>query len=117
MQNSSHKAGCDEETMADAQDITIRVIVFKENDLWVAQCLEYDIGAQAADIDTLNERLKTVLKSEIKESVERNGKPFAGIGPAPQRFELMWKHRVRSVEITPPAWLIDKAKVNYAIVT
>jgi hypothetical protein len=102
--------------VATGSDITIRVVVFKDDDVWVAQCLEYDIGAQAADIDTLNERLNVVLKAELKESIERHGKPFAGIEPAPQRFHTMWEHRVRSVAITPPAWLIDKAKVDYALV-
>jgi hypothetical protein len=102
--------------MATGSDITIRVVVFKDNDMWAAQCLEYDIGAQADDIDTLNERLNVVLNAELKESIERHKKPFAGIGPAPQRFQMMWEHRVRSVEITPPPWIGDKAKLDYALV-
>jgi hypothetical protein len=105
--------------MSDAQDIAIRVVVFKDNDVWVAQCLEFDIGAQADSIDALTERLNAVLKAELKESVERNKMPFAGIAPAPQRFHTMWEHRTRSLEIkamTPPAWLINQAKVDYALV-
>jgi hypothetical protein len=102
--------------MPAVSDITIRVVVFKDNDAWVAQCLEYDIGAQADNIDTLNERLNVVLKAELKESIERHGRPFAGIDPAPQRFHTMWEHRVRSVSITSPSWLIDKTKVDYALV-
>jgi hypothetical protein len=96
---------------------TIRVVVFQDGDKWVAQCLEYDIGAQADDIDTLNERLKVVLKAELKESLARGKAAFADIGPAPQRFHNMWEHRVRSIEITPPPWIADKAKLDYALVT
>jgi hypothetical protein len=95
---------------------TIRVVVFQDGDMWVAQCLEYDIGAQADDIDTLNERLNVVLKSELKESLARGNAPFAGISPAPQRFQNMWEHRVRSIEITPSPWIADKAKLDYALV-
>ncbi len=84
---------------------TIRVIVFQDDGLWVAQCLEYDIGAQAADIDSLNDRLIVVLKAECKESLERHGKPFAGIDPAPERFHLMWERRARSV---PAPWLTGR---------
>ena len=105
--------------MSDAQDITIRVVVFKDNDVWVAQCLEYDIGAQADSIDALTARLNAVLKAEFKESMERHEMPFAGIAPAPQRFQMMWEHRTRSLTIksmSPPAWLINKAKVDYALV-
>jgi hypothetical protein len=80
---------------------TIRVIVFKDGDLWVAQCLEYDIGAQAPDIDTLNTRLQVVLNAELKESLERHKTPFAGIPEAPKRFHVMWEHRARSVEVSP----------------
>jgi hypothetical protein len=81
---------------------TIRVLVFKDGDLWVAQCLEYDIGAQAPDIDTLHERLDVALKTELKESLERGGgTPFAGIDPAPPRFHRMWERRARTVQVSP----------------
>jgi hypothetical protein len=103
--------------MSDAQDITIRVVVFKDNDVWVAQGLEFDIGAQADSIDALTERLDAVLKAEFKESFERHEMPFAGVPQAPQRFHTMWEHRTRSLAIkpmTPPAWPINRAKVDYA---
>jgi hypothetical protein len=80
---------------------TLRVVVFKDGDLWVAQCLEHDIGAQAPTIDALNVRLKVVLDAELKESLERHYAPFAGIPPAPERFQLMWDHRSRSVDVKP----------------
>ena len=72
-----------------------------KRDCWVAQCLEHDIGAQAPDIDTLNVRLGVVLNAELNESLERHGKPFAGIDPAPARFHLMWERRARSVDVSP----------------
>lgn len=75
---------------------TIRVIIFKDCDQWAAQCLEYDIGAQAADLDTLQLRLSVVLDMEAAESVGREGMPFDGIEPAPERFHTMWEHRSRS---------------------
>jgi hypothetical protein len=102
----------------DADTITIRVIVFQDDGQWVAQCLEHDIGAQATDIDTLNDRLVTVLKAEFKESIERHGKPFAGIAPAPERFQVMWERRARSIEMTPAPWMLaaNRAKLNMALV-
>lgn len=87
------------------QTDTIRVIVFKEDGQWVAQCLEFDISAQADDLDTLSERLVVTLKAEIRESLERHGKPFAGIDPAPKRFHMMWDRRPRSVEVNPAPWV------------
>jgi hypothetical protein len=98
---------------------TIRVIVFHDNGMWVAQCLEHDIGAQAADIDTLNARLEVVLRSEFNASMEKHGKPFEGIEPAPERFQLMWKHRTRSIDFNPAPWMSSHENaphLNYALV-
>jgi hypothetical protein len=96
----------------------IRVIMFQDSGMWVAQCLEYDIGVQAEDLDTLSDRLKVVLKAEFKESVERHGKPFAGIDPAPERFQLMWERRARSLEVTPAPWMTggERPHLNMALV-
>lgn len=72
---------------------TLRVVVFQDGDKWVAQCLEYDIGAQADDTDTLQTLFEVVLKAEFAESMARHGEPFAGIPKAPERFERMWDKR------------------------
>src|SRR5262245_11805331 len=90
--------------------ISIRVIMFQDDGLWVAQCLEHDIGAQAPDVDTLMSRLEVVLTAECKESVERNNEPFAGIDPAPERFHQMWERRARSVEMSPAPWMTGSAR-------
>ena len=84
--------------MAHAGDV--RVIVFNDAGVWVAQCLEFDIGAQAADLDTLRARLDVVIGAELKESEERGGRPFEGIEPAPVRFQEMWDRRSRTFEAT-----------------
>jgi hypothetical protein len=94
----------------------IRVIMFQDGDQWVAQCLEYDLGAQAPDIDTLNDRITVLIKAELKESIDRHDKPFGGIPPAPARFQHMWERRVRSVEVSPAPWMRGKANLNFALV-
>jgi hypothetical protein len=92
---------------------TIRVIVFQDNGMWVAQCLEHDIGAQAEDIDTLSARLEVVLRAEFNASMEKHGKPFVGIDPAPERFQLMWEHRTRSVDLSPAPWITSHENVPH----
>ena len=90
--------------------IAIRVVVFKDDGNWVAQCLEYDIGAQAESMDLLNDRLKVVLMAEFKESMERHQAPFAGIDPAPERFQRMWERRAQSFKVSPALapWMIGQ---------
>ena len=60
----------------------LRIVVTKEDDMLVAQCLEYDICTQAADIDTLKDRMGCLIQIE-RESGQ-------AIDPAPERFHKMW---------------------------
>ena len=95
---------------------TLRIVVFQDDGLWVAQCLEHDIGAQAADFDTLMTRLEVTIKAELRESLERNHAPFAGIDRAPERFFQMWERRARSVEMSTPPWMHAAEKVSLGLV-
>ncbi len=100
-----------------AETITLRVIVFQDDGLWVAQCLEHDIGAQATDVDTLMARFEVVMKAECKTSIENGTMLLAGIPPAPERFQNMWERRARAVDVTPAPWMIaDKVKLGLGLV-
>jgi hypothetical protein len=70
---------------ADGQQ-TVRVVVFREADVYVAQCIEYDIATQAKDLSTLIERLDLTIDAECAMSRERGEAPFANIPPAPNYF-------------------------------
>ncbi len=96
--------------------INLRVLMFRDGGLWVAQCLEYDIGAQASDLDTLHDHFTSVVDAEVKESMERHGKPLVGIDPAPERFHKMWDRRARSIESVPGAWMINDMNVDLGLV-
>jgi hypothetical protein len=68
----------------------IRAILFREGDLWVGQCIEYDIGAQAKTLTELHKKLELTVMLDLQESVKRHGVPFKGIQPAPNSFADMW---------------------------
>jgi len=74
----------------------VRAVIFQDSDLWVAQCLEYDIGAQAPDLETLQSRLGLVIRAELLTSLEMGNEPFGGINAAPKRFFDMWEGRLPS---------------------
>lgn len=84
--------------MASAQratgDLThIRAIVFREGGLYVAQCLELDISAQASDIDAVLDRLELTIEAERAMSLDKGGEEFDGICPAPNYFHELWEKR------------------------
>lgn len=80
---------------------TIRVIIFREGDLWVAQCVEYDIGAQAPSLGELTRKLDLTIEAEVRESLRRHGVPFKGIPRAPAQTEEMWNRQVGSFKPAP----------------
>jgi hypothetical protein len=71
----------------------LRVIVYPDGDLFIAQCLEKDIATQARDIPTLLERLDLTIDAECAMSRDRNETPFSQIGAAPNYFHDLWEKR------------------------
>lgn len=69
---------------------TLRVVLRKESEQWVAQCLEVDICIQAPDLDTLEGRLEVALEAE----------DLAVLGPAPQYYFDVWE-TARKIESLP----------------
>jgi hypothetical protein len=63
----------------------VRVVIFKDEDQWVAQCLEHDICVQAPCIDQIPPRMKTALELE--------GVGLEGLPAAPDEFFKMWLRR------------------------
>ena len=94
------------------RNLTLRAIVVQDGDLWAAQCLEYDIGAQGRTLEESIERLSFAIRAECAESVERSGTEFAGIPAAPGEFEEMWNRRAGAFH--PVSALADK-NVEYAL--
>lgn len=92
--------------------VEIRVIVFKDSDQWVAQCLEYDIAAQAGDLDTLRSRLLVAIDAEALASEEIVGERFKGIPEAPKHFHRMWERKASSFRHTEAR---DGANVDMAL--
>ena len=63
----------------------ISVVVFKEGDFWVAQCLEYDIATQARSLRDLQYELQRTLIGHVVAANDANQVPFAKLAPAPQK--------------------------------
>jgi hypothetical protein len=80
-------------TAPDGNEKTIRVIVFREGDLYVAQCLEYDIATQAKSIESLIDRLELTLDAEFSLCEEQGKQPHKAIPPAPNYYHGLWETR------------------------
>lgn len=99
--------------MTDSHEL--RVIMFRDGNQWVAQCLEYDIGAQASDLETLEARLGVALDAEFETSMEVHGTPFAGIDPAPPHYHEMWERRSGEFKPSHPSEIKDDFRFELAL--
>jgi hypothetical protein len=69
---------------------TINVVIFREGDFWVAQCLEYDIAAQAKSLRDLQYEIQRTLAGLIITATEAKEGRFEHIAPAPKRYWEMF---------------------------
>ncbi len=72
------------------QSNAIRFVIFKEDEVYVAVCLEHYIGAQGCSMDEVKQRLRTAYRATLDDTRARSGRPFDGIEPAPARYHEMW---------------------------
>jgi hypothetical protein len=77
----------------------IRAILFRDGEWYSAQCLEYDIAAQAKTLEDLRYELQRVIITHIAVSIELGSKPFENLDAAPQKFWDMYANA--KTEINP----------------
>lgn len=70
---------------------SIRAIIFRDSGKWIAQCVDYDILAQADDLAAVRSRLLVAIRAEQQASIEFNGEAFKGIDPAPKFYRELWE--------------------------
>lgn len=69
----------------------LRVVLFSEDSVWIAQCIEHDIAAFGASIQEVRENLLITLDAEAVETKRATGVVFGGIAPAPAEFLERWE--------------------------
>ena len=67
-----------------ARKYAIRAVVFQEGDWLCAQCLEYDLVAQAKSLPRLYEALRRLIIGHIAVRARHRQQPFLGLPRAPQ---------------------------------
>lgn len=78
----------------------LKVIVFKGAERWVAQCLDFDIAAQARSIDDLPLALSRAILAEIETARQRGESAFHRLPAPPRKYLEMSGPPLRS-----EAWL------------
>lgn len=70
---------------------SLSVVVLRRKNWWVAQCLEYDIAAQAEDLNELPYELHRLLVGRMVASKEVGIDPFERLPAAPHEYWEMFE--------------------------
>lgn len=62
----------------------------RQEKIWIAQCLEHDVGAQALQIKDLTQRFLSALAHDWHFLAQNDHDVFSNPVPAPERFVKMW---------------------------
>jgi hypothetical protein len=77
---------------------SISVVLIQEGNWWSAQCLEYDIAAQAKTVTDLRYELERVIISHVAVSVKLGREPFEGLERAPQKYWTLFENSKLRIE-------------------
>jgi len=100
------------------KNLLVRVLFLKEGDAWVAQCLEYDIAAQAKTLPEAEQAFERTLVGQIMLDLRRGKEPFSGTKPAPRMYwrkfneglGLRMEPTIELPKQTPPAFMIEEIR-------
>lgn len=80
------------------QNISVKAVLFQENDWWVGQCLEHDIVAQAKSVKGLIYEINKAIIGHIVVCTQEGLEPFTSLPKAPARY---WKMFGEGVPLQP----------------
>lgn len=92
--------------MASGTERKIRAIVYREGDFYVAQCLEYDIAAQAGDIEEVLDRLDLTIDAEFQACDELGKTIEDSLCKAPTYYHSLWDKatlKIMRVDMAAPS--------------
>jgi hypothetical protein len=71
--------------------VEISVVIYPEDDVWIAQGIEFDITARGGTPVEASKRFNTKVGAELVMSLELgDSTPLSGIGRAPEKFVEMY---------------------------
>lgn len=95
-------------------NFSVSVLILREENRWVAQCLEYDIAAQADTIPGVKQAFSKAFVSQVAVNIRHGKKPLQDVPKAPQFYWQQFKNAelfADRPEFTTPKPLIPEVNV------
>jgi len=95
-------------------NFVVSVLLRRENEMWAAQCLEYDLAAQGQTISEAKEAFEKTFVGQIIVDIKSGKQPLEGVQQAPREYWDKFKTAERLMdrkpfymgEDLPPAYMI-----------
>jgi len=68
------------------QPFRVSVLLHQDGEAWVAQCLEYDLAAQAPSEEEAKKRFVRTLQAQIMDDLRDGLTPLSKLPKAPRRY-------------------------------
>ncbi|MGH7038502.1 MAG: type II toxin-antitoxin system HicB family antitoxin [Stellaceae bacterium] len=75
----------------EVQEFRVSVVIYPEGDVWIAQCLEYDIVSQGETIQDVQDRLTQNIAATLSVYADNGKNSLEDIPPAPKKFWEMFE--------------------------
>ena len=82
--------------------ITINAVVFRQDGLWVAQCLEYNLVSCAEELEELPGELMRQIQGQVRVDLRDGKEPFADFRKAPAKYWEMFERASRDPRLPEP---------------
>jgi len=78
----------------------LNLLIFKDcDDWWAAQCLEYDIAAQARTLKDVEYEIQRVIIGRIAAAIELKIDPFEDLSPAPEEYRRIFENTEKTLRV------------------
>ena len=77
----------------------LSLLIFQDCDWWVAQCLEYDIAAQARTLKDVEYEIQRVIMGRIAAAIELKIDPFEDLLPAPEEYRKIFENTEKTLRV------------------
>ena len=67
-------------------EIRLRVLLFQENGMWIAQCLDYDFAVQGLSTRIALDAFERLIVGQITLDIENQLEPLQDIAQAPREY-------------------------------
>jgi hypothetical protein len=78
--------------MAATQIFELRVLLYVKSDIWIAQCIDFDIATQAESAKKVIESFERVFAAQLLYDQQKRRQPLEGISPAPDHFSQAFEN-------------------------